>query len=164
MKRLFKNLSLSAGITYVSSLAIWQLFFSNNLVLKPILWEIHTIFTSVQLFFIIMNYTLNTKLFDIIKIVFRILIKVWFVIFIAFSMHKNLFDVKGFLLTATFVFGYLEGFIDLNSWLNNPNSTFVFDFFSTTNSPKSRLTICVLGISWIHILSACIALVYFSIN
>ncbi len=164
MKRLFKNLSLSAGITYVASLAIWQLFFSNNLVLKPILWEIHTIFTSVLLFFILMNYTLNTKLFDIIKIVFRILIKVWFVIFIAFSMHKKLFNVKGFLLTATFVFGYLEGFIDLNSWLNKPNSSFVFDYFSAVNSPKSRLTICVLGISWVHILSACIALIYFSIN
>lgn len=164
MKNLFRNLPLAVGITYVVALAIWQIFFWNNPVLKPILWQIHTIFTSVLLFFVFLNFSLNPKLFDIVKIVFRILIKVWFVIFIAFSMHKNLFDVKGFVLTATFVFGYLEGYIDLNSWLNNPNTAFVFDFFGIENSPKSRLKLCVLGISWIHIFSACIAFVYFSIQ
>jgi len=159
-----KNLPFATLVTYLVALAFWQLLFANNSVLSPVLWEIHTIFTSVLLFFILMNYGLNPKLFDIIKIVFRILIKVWFVIFIAFSMHKNLFDVKGFVLTATFVFGYLEGFIDLNSWLNNPSTAFVYDFFHTTNSPKNRLTLCILGISWIHIFSACIAGIYFSIN
>lgn len=164
MKRIFQNLSVAAFLTYVLAMSIWQLFFWNNANLEPILWEIHTIFTSVLLFFIFMNYILRPRLFDIVKIIFRILIKVWFVIFIAFSMHKNLFDVKGFLLTATFIFGYLEGLIDLNSWLNKSTSTFVFDFFATENLPKSRLTLCVLGISWIHIFSACIALIYFSIQ
>jgi hypothetical protein len=164
MKRIFQNLPVAAGLNYVLALAIWQLFFWNNPILNPILWQIHTIFTSVIVFFVFLNYTLTTNLFDIIKIVFRILTKVWFVIFIAFSMHKNLFDVKGFLLTATFIFGYLEGLIDLNTWLNNPTSTFVFDFFAAENLPKSRLTLCVLGISWIHIFSACIAFIYFTIR
>ena len=164
MKRIFQNLPVAAVLTYVLAMAIWQLFFWNNPILNPILWQIHAIFTSVLVFFVILNYTLPTNLFDIIKIVFRILTKVWFVIFIAFSMHKNLFDVKGFLLTATFIFGYLEGLIDLNSWLNNSNSIFVFDFFAAENLPKSRLTLCVLGISWIHIFSACIALIYFTIK
>jgi hypothetical protein len=164
MKRIFQNLPVAAVLTYVLAMAIWQLFFWNNPILNPILWQIHAIFTSVLMFFVILNYTLTTNLFDIIKIVFRILTKVWFVIFIAFSMHKNLFDVKGFLLTATFIFGYLEGLIDINSWLNNPTSTFVFDFFAAENLSKSRLTLCVLGISWIHIFSACIALIYFTIK
>jgi hypothetical protein len=164
MKMVFQNLPRVAGITYVLALAVWQVLFWNNPILQPILWEIHTIFTSVLLFFVFLNYTLSPNLFDIIKIVFRILIKVWFVIFIAFSMHKNLFDVKGFALTATFVFGYLEGYIDLNSWLNNPNTVFVFDFFAVDNTIKSRLTLCVLGISWIHIFSACIAFIYFTIK
>jgi hypothetical protein len=164
MKRIFQNLPVAAVLTYVLAMAIWQLFFWNNPILNPILWQIHAIFTSVLMFFVILNYTLTTNLFDIIKIVFRILTKVWFVIFIAFSMHKNLFDVKGFLLTATFIFGYLEGLIDINSWLKNPTSTFVFDFFAAENLPKSRLTLCVLGISWIHIFSACIALIYFTIK
>jgi hypothetical protein len=164
MKRIFQNLPFAAGMTYVLALAVWHVLFWNNPILQPILWEIHTIFTSVLLFFIFLNYTLSPKLFDIVKIVFRILIKVWFVIFIAFSMHKNLFDVKGFVLTATFVFGYLEGYIDLNSWLNNSNTVFVFDFFAVDNTIKSRLTLCVLGISWIHIFSACIAFIYFTIQ
>lgn len=124
-----KKLPYVTAVTYVSALAFWQFLFANNSVLSPVLWEIHTIFTSVLLFFILMNYALKPEIFDIIKIVFRILTKVWFVIFIAFSMHKNLFDVRGFILTATFVFGYIEGFIDLNSWLNNPKTSFVLIFF-----------------------------------
>ena len=107
MKMFFQNLPRVAVMTYVLALAVWQVLFWNNPILQPILWEIHTIFTSVLLFFVFLNYTLSPNLFDIVKIVFRILIKVWFVIFIAFSMHKNLFDVKGFALTATYVFGYL---------------------------------------------------------
>lgn len=159
-----KNLTFATITTYVVAVGLWQLLFANNSVLSSVLWEIHTIFSSVLLFFILMNYALKPQLFDLVKIIFRILIKVWFVIFIAFSMHKNLFNVKGFLLTATFIFGYLEGFIDLNTWLNNPKTTFVFAFFKTANSSKSRLTLCILGISWIHIISALIAYVYFSIR
>ena len=159
-----KNLTFATITTYVVAVVLWQLLFANNSVLSSVLWEIHIIFSSVLLFFILMNYALKPQLFDLVKIIFRILIKVWFVIFIAFSMHKNLFNVKGFLLTATFIFGYLEGFIDLNTWLNNPKTTFVFAFFKTANSSKSRLTLCILGISWIHIISALIAYVYFSIR
>ena len=162
--KLVKNLPFAAAATYLFALLFWQILFANNSALSPVLWEIHTIFTSVLLFFMLMNYVLNPKLFDIVKIVFRILIKVWFVIFIAFSMHKNLFDVKGLVLTATFVFGYLEGFIDLNTWLINPSTAFVFDFFKTENSAKNRLICCILGISWIHVLSASIAWIYFSIK
>lgn len=159
-----KNLNFATLVTYLVAIGFWQFLFNKNSVLSPVLWEIHTVFSSVLLFFVLMNYALKPQLFDIVKIIFRILIKVWFVIFIAFSMHKNLFDVKGFILTATFIFGYLEGLIDLNSWLNNPNTHFIFDFFKTTNTPKSRLTLCVLGISWIHIFSGIIASLYFSIN
>jgi hypothetical protein len=158
-----KDLNFATLVTYLVAIGFWQCLFYKNSVLSIVLWEIHTVFSSVLLFFVLMNYALKTQLFDIIKIIFRILIKVWFVIFIAFSMHKNLFDVKGFILTATFIFGYLEGLIDLNSWLKSPSTAFIFNYFQTSNSHKSRLILCILGISWIHIFSALIAYLYFSI-
>ena len=158
-----KSLNFATGITFFVAIGLWQFLFAKNSSLSPILWEIHAIFTGVLLFFILMNYALKPQLFDLVKIIFRILIKVWFVIFVAFSVHNKLFELKGFLLTATFIFGYLEGFIDLNSWLKSSNSSFIFDYFQTSNSQKSRLTLCILGISWIHIFSALIAYLYFSI-
>ena len=158
-----KKLSLFTILSWLLALAIWQLIFNSHEVLSPILWEIHTVFSSVLVFYIVMNLVVPEKILDIIKIIFRILFKVWFVIFIAFSLKKS-FDIKGFLLTATFAFGYLEGLIDFNAWVNNQNAEFIFYYFGVENVKKNRLQVCIIAISLIHIFSAFIAFAFFSIK
>jgi hypothetical protein len=65
-----------------------------------------------------LNHIVKETTLDIIKITFKIIFKVWLIIFIAFSM-QNSFNQKAFVLTTTFIFGYLEGLIELNVWLRN---------------------------------------------
>ncbi len=132
-----KKLVLFAVAFYGLALVLWQLLFDSHPVLSSILWEIHTIFSSVIVFYIAVNSFVAEKVLDVVKILFRILFKVWFVIFIAFSLKKS-FDIKGFLLTATFVFGYLEGMIDLNSWFRNQNSQFIFRYFKAETIHKTE--------------------------
>jgi hypothetical protein len=158
-----KKLTLFTILSWGIALAIWQLIFYSHSILSPILWEIHTIFTSVLVFYIIINSVLPEKTVDIVKIIFRILFKVWFVIFIAFSLKKS-FDIKGFLLTATFVFGYLEGLIDLNSWLSNKNADYTFDYFKVKNMKNTRIAVSIMFLSLIHIFSAMIAFLFFSVK
>jgi hypothetical protein len=155
-----KKMLLFAFTFYGLALVLWQLLFNSHSVLSPILWEIHTIFTSVIVFYIAVNSFVAEKVLDVVKILFRILFKVWFVIFIAFTLKKS-FDIKGFLLTATFVFGYLEGMIDLNSWFRNQNSHFIFRYFKAENNSQTRIPLCVFSVSLIHIFSALIAFVFF---
>ena len=145
------------------ALAIWQIVFQSDSVLSPILWEIHAIFTSVIAFYIVVNLLVDEKVLDIVKIIFRILFKVWFVIFIAFSFKKS-FDIKGFILTATFAFGYLEGMIDLNSWTTNQESHFIFSLFKQQNNKRNRIPVCIICLSMIHIFSALIAYVFFNVE
>jgi len=158
-----KKLTIVALISWGIALCVWQLIFQTHSILSELLWEIHTIFSSVLVFYVITNLIVPEKTLDVIKIFFRILFKVWFVIFLAFSIKKS-FDLRGFLLTATFAFGYLEGLIDLNNWFANQKSNFVFDFFKTKNTHKNRIPICIFSIAVIHIFSAFIAFVFFNIN
>ena len=88
-----KKLTLFTILSWLLALVIWQIMFNSHSVLSEILWEIHTIFSLVLAFYIIMNLIVPEKILEIIKIIFRILFKVWFVIFIAFSLKKS-FDIK----------------------------------------------------------------------
>ncbi len=158
-----KKLILFTFLFWGLALGIWQLIFNSHSVLSPVLWEIHVIFTSVIVFYIAINLIVAEKVLDIVKIIFRILFKVWFVIFIAFSLKKS-FDIRGFLLTATFAFGYLEGLIDLNAWTSDQESHFIFSFFNEANNKKTRIPVCIICLSMIHIFSAFIAFVFFTVE
>lgn len=158
-----KKLLLFSFLSWLIALIIWQLIFNSHEVLSPILWEIHTIFSSVIVFYILMNLIVAEKIVAIIKIVFRILFKVWFVIFFAFSLKKS-FNIKGFILTATFIFGYFEGLIDLNSWLVNKQTNYIFDYFKVKNLKQSRIPVSIMLLSIIHVFSALVALVFFNIK
>ena len=146
---------------WLFSLLIWQIIFNSNSNLTPILWQIHAIYSCVLIFYILLSYTVSTQFFDAIKIVFRILFKVWFVIFIAFSMKKNI-NNKGFLLSATFIFGYFEGLIDLNTWITNKNLFLIFKN-KFENSKVNRLLICIILLSIIHVISAFVAYLFFDV-
>jgi hypothetical protein len=158
-----KKLTLYTISFWLVALAIWQLIFYSDSTLSPILWEIHTIFTSVLVFYIVVNLILPEKILDIVKIIFRILFKVWFVIFIAFSIKKS-FDIRGFVLTATFIFGYFEGLLDLNSWLSHGHADYFFHYLKVGNLKKTRIPVCIMMLSVIHIISAFIAFIFFSIK
>jgi hypothetical protein len=88
---------------------------------------------------------------------------VWLIIFIAFSMH-NSFNQKGFVLTSTFIFGYLEGLIDVNSWLRNRTISKNSKIGKLCNTKTDKIILSVITISVVHILCAFIALIFFSID
>jgi hypothetical protein len=158
-----KKLSITAFFVWLNALVIWQLIFNSHSVISDILWEIHTIFSSVIVFYIFLNLLFKDEILDFIKICFRIVFKVWLIIFIAFSMH-NSFNQKGFVLTSTFIFGYLEGLIDVNSWLRNRNISKNSKIGKLCNTKTDKIILSVITISVVHILCAFIALIFFSID
>ena len=158
-----KKLSINAFFVWLNALVIWQLIFNSHSVISDILWEIHTIFSSVIVFYIFLNLLFKDEILDFIKICFRIVFKVWLIIFIAFSMH-NSFNQKGFVLTSTFIFGYLEGLIDINSWLRNRNISKNSKIGKLCNTKTDKIILSVITISVVHILCAFIALIFFSID
>lgn len=157
------NLKTIAFITWVFAIGIWQILFYSHPIVSEILWEIHTIFTSVIALYLVLNLIVSEKTLNFIKIVFRIVFKVWLIIFIAFSMQKS-FNQRGFVLTITFAFGYLEGLIDLNLWLNETNSKKIHSVLKKSNAKNDKMIISIAIISAIHILCAFIALLFFNIG
>lgn len=158
-----KKLIFSTIILWLCAILIWQLLFYNHSVISEILWEIHTIFSSVIIFYLILNILVKEETLDFIKICFRIVFKVWLIIFIAFSMH-NSFNQKGFVLTCTFIFGYLEGLIDVNAWLRNKKFKFDSKIGALIKSNSDQIKLSIIAISIVHFVCAFIALIFFSIN
>lgn len=157
------NLKLIAFFSWIFALGIWQIIFNSHPIVSIILWEIHTIFTSVIVLYILLSSLVSEKTLNFIKIVFRIVFKVWLIIFIAFSMQKS-FNQKGFVLTATFIFGYLEGLIDLNLWLNDSDSKLIPSAFKNAHSKNDKTMMSITFLSAIHILCAFITLIFFNIS
>ena len=158
-----KKLSISAFIIWLIVLLTWQLVFNSHPIVSEILWEIHTIFTSVILFYLLLNAVVKDEILDFIKICFRIVFKVWLIIFIAFSMH-NSFNQKGFVLTSTFIFGYLEGLIDVNAWLRNRKFSEDSKIGKLTQNKSDKVLVSIMAIAVVHFLCAFIALIFFSID
>lgn len=160
-----KNMNLKVITVFACLIALftWQVLFYSHAVIADILWEIHTIFSSVILFYIILNALVTDDILDVIKIAFRIVFKVWLIIFIAFSMH-NSFNQKGFVLTCTFIFGYLEGLIDMNGWIRNKQFSSKSIISKYSNTKNDKIALSIIFISGIHILCAFVALLFFSIG
>jgi len=141
---------------------LWQLIFHSHPVLEYILWEIHTIFVSVILFYSFVAYVVPAKALSFVKILVRVIFKVWIVIFIAFSMQKT-FDKTGFVLSATFIFGYFEALLDLDSW-NAKHEGFLPKVLTANKEKSGRIMQSVFCLSFIHMICAFIALGFFSIS
>jgi hypothetical protein len=158
-----KKTLLITFLTWLFALTIWQLLFHSHAIVGEILWEIHTIFSSVIVFYVLLNLFLKEEQLDFIKIGFRIVFKVWLIIFISFSM-QNSFNQKGFLLTSTFIFGYLEGLIDVNAWLRQKKFTSNSTITNYTNTKKDKIATSIIIVSIIHVFCAFIALLFFNIG
>ena len=158
-----KKLTLFTILSWFLALVIWQIIFNSHPVVSEILWEIHTIFTCVILFYLVLNMVVKEATLDFIKICFRIVFKVWLIIFIAFSMH-NSFNQKGFVLTSTFIFGYLEGLIDVNAWLRSSNFSADSIIGNSCKTKSDKIALSIIAISIVHFLCAFVALIFFSID
>lgn len=158
-----KKLTLFAFLSWLITLVVWQIVFNSHPLVSGILWEIHTIFSSVLLFYLLLNVFVKEEILDFIKICFRIVFKVWLIIFIAFSMH-NSFNQKGFVLTSTFIFGYLEGLIDVNSWIRNRQFSENSTFGKLAKTKSDKIFLSIIAIAIVHFLCAFITLLFFSID
>jgi len=158
-----KKLFLVASLSWLFALIVWELLFYNNVVVCEILWEIHTIFSSVILFYLLLTILANDETLNLLKICFRIIFKVWLIIFIAFSMH-NSFNQKGFILTSTFIFGYLEGLIDVNAWLRNKKFKVHSKIGTLLKSDSNKVAFSIIVISVVHFICAFIAFIFFKID
>lgn len=160
---MLKKLNIIAFFSWLFALVLWQLIFNSHPVVSEILWEIHTIFSSVILFYLVLNLFVKDEILDFIKICFRIIFKVWLIIFIAFSMH-NSFNQKGFVLTSTFIFGYLEGLIDVNAWLRNRKFSKESKIGNFAKTKSDKIALSIIAIATVHFLCALIAFLFFNID
>lgn len=112
------KLAVITVLSTFSAALFWTLLFFRHPVVSELIWDINTIFFSVVAFFLLLKWTLKPKAIDMVKIYVRLIFRVWLLIFISFSMYQGAQRV-GFLLSLSFIFGYLEGLIDLDNWLKN---------------------------------------------
>ena len=158
-----KKLTLFTILSWLLALVIWQIIFNSHPIVSELLWEIHTIFTSVILFYLLLNLFISDEILDFIKICFRIVFKVWLIIFIAFSI-QNSFNQRGFVLTSTFIFGYLEGLIDVNRWIRKHPHSLHSKIATLSTTKYNAVLLSIISIAIIHILCAFIAFIFFSIG
>ena len=115
-----KQLLLSAIVIYFVAVLLWALLFHNNPVLKHVLTDIQLIFTSTLLGYLFVVFVFKRSVVDFIKVFVRTLFRVWLFIFISFAIAKTM-DRIGFLLSVSFIFGYFEGLLDIDKWLQDGN-------------------------------------------
>ncbi len=75
-------------IAMIVAMTVWQLLFRSHRIVSGILWEIHTIFSSVVVFYAFVAFLLPAKALAFVKILVRLIFKVWIVIFIASRCKK----------------------------------------------------------------------------
>ena len=115
-----KKLLLSAIAIYTAAVLVWAALFYNNPVLKQVLIDIQLIFTFTLLGYLIIVLFFSRSVVDFIKVFVRTLFRVWLFIFISFAIAKVM-DRIGILLSISFIFGYFEGLVDIDKWLQHSN-------------------------------------------
>ena len=154
-KLLYKTIA-----AYLIAMIVWTLFFLNNQYLKSVLFDIHLIFSSILLGFIFINRIFNATTIDFIKVFIRTLFRVWLFIFITYAISNSMERV-GILLSLTFIFGYLEGLIDVNKWLSNkPDLSFLLPK-DALNNKRNQTTATIYLMCIIHILCAVVVLLFY---
>ena len=103
-----RKLIIRVAAFFIAAILFWTILFIRNQFLKDVLLEIHLIFTSTLLAYLIIILLFNQSMMDFIKVFIRTLFRVWLLIFITFAMSKSMERV-GYLLSITFIFGYIEG-------------------------------------------------------
>lgn len=157
-KNNFKLLFAVVTIT-IFTCVFWSVLFYKHTIIGDVVWDINRIFVSILTFYTIVKYTVSSKYIDLIKIYFRIIFRVWLLIFITFSMHKET-DRVAFLLSISFIFGYLEGLIDIEAWLNSRTQKQFKNSFLNRILANKMLT-SIIFINFIHFSCAIILWLFF---
>jgi hypothetical protein len=155
-----RKLLFKAIASYLAALLVWTILFYGNEFLKDVLPDIHLIFTATIISYILIRQIFNPAVIDFTKVFIRTLFRVWLLIFITFAISKSM-DRIGILLSLTFIFGYVEGLLDINKWLES-NRTFMQLIPKEQTSSKANLTIATIFLmSLIHILCAVTVMVFY---
>ena len=110
--------------------------------LKDVLIDIHLIFSSTLVVYLLMRLLLSLSAMDFIKVFIRTLFRVWLLIFITFAISSSTERI-GILLSLTFIFGYIEGLLDINKWLeSSPSCPFLNTKDLAHNRRQSRTASC----------------------
>ena len=107
------------ALTFASVAAavlLWTILFIHDAHIHEVLADIHFIYLSSILAYLLIRFYVNSVYFDLIKIFVRILFRVWLFIFITLIIVKSM-DRVGLILSVTFLFGYFEGCMDIDKWV-----------------------------------------------
>lgn len=100
------------------------------------------------------------KMLEFIKITTRTIFRVWLLIVITFTVSKTTERV-GYLLSITFIFGYLESLLDIDRWSKqvsiNSNWTNALDL----GGKKGQMFFTLTIISGIHIIGAIVVQLFY---
>ena len=145
---------------FTTAILVWTILFFSNPVLKDVLVEIHIIFTTTLLSYFIILFVFKTLLLDFIKVFIRTLFRVWLLIFITFAVSHSM-DRIGFLLTVTFILGYIEGLLDIDKWLQGtqPFPWLLPAGLSVNKINRGVATILLMSV--IHILCAMVVMLFY---
>lgn len=139
---------------YVLALVVWTLLFWQNQYLKDVLLEIHITYTTTLTAFLVINAVFNSEWMEFIRIFIRTLFRVWLIIFITFAIAVSQKRV-GILLSLSFIFGYLEGLMDISKWLQSRTTALTIFRMQLFAQNRTEATLAaVFLMSCIHILCA----------
>lgn len=144
-----KLLLITLVVTLVTC-AFWTILFFKDKVIGEVVWDINTIFISVLSFYFFIKMFISDCYIDLLKIYVRIVFRVWLLIFITFSMYKGTERIA-FLLSISFIFGYLEGLIDIENWLETKvnSKLFFWELPNQFSSNKTLLSVMIVNV--IHV-------------
>ncbi len=145
---------------YIVALLTWAILFSKNPFLKDVLLDIHLIFSSTLLSYFIIRILFTASVMDFIKVFIRTLFRVWLLIFITFAISRSMERI-GTLLSLTFIFGYIEGLLDINKWLESDHPFTGFFPKGLSGNKFNHALATILLMSIIHILCAIAILVFY---
>jgi hypothetical protein len=145
---------------YIIALLTWTLVFYRNPFFKDVLFDIHLIFTSTIAGYWCIRMFLSSTILDFIKVFIRTLFRVWLLIFITFAVSRSM-DRIGTLLSLTYIFGYIEGLMDINKWLESghPFKKYLPEQLEGNKVNHAMATTCIMSI--IHILCAVAVFIFY---
>lgn len=138
---------------YVAALLVWTVLFFRNPLLKEVLVDIHLIFSCTIIAYLLVRLVFSLALMDFIKVFIRTLFRVWLLIFITFAISRSM-DRVGTLLSLTFMFGYFEGLLDINKWLESKPGFVDRYLGDVTGNKVNHAMATILLMCVVHVLCA----------
>ena len=139
---------------------LWTVLYFRNPLLKDVLWEIHTIFISTLGAYFLIKMFVPSLWIDMFKIFIRTMFRVWLLIFITFAITKSMERV-GFILSITFIFGYFEGLLDIDKWLQHGKLPGILSTVHLAGSKSNQALASIMMMSIIHCLCAFVVLLFY---